>query len=75
MNEQRMAHDTGMFPVVPNGTLTLGERLERIENEIKNMSERVRNVELRVVYMSAIVSIIVSASMAALGVLITSVIR
>lgn len=63
--------DTGQFPIImPPGSLPLDERLNRIENKIDELSSRIRGVELKVVYMSAIISTIVSIGVAILGFII-----
>ena len=66
--------DTGMFPPVtlPPGALPLDERLNRIENKIDELNTRVRGVEMKVMYMSALVSTIVSIGVAIISVLIKS---
>lgn len=43
-----------------NGTLTVGERLARIDEALDRMNGRLRQVELRMVYVSASIATVVS---------------
>lgn len=48
------------MPPDDDGSLTAGERMERIENGLEKVLERLRYVELRIVWISATIAAVVS---------------
>ena len=52
--------DSGSLPAVQDGTLSVGQRLERIENGNEKIWNKLQSLEIRIVVVATIVSGIMS---------------